>query len=289
MERICAHTWESGDYVQKVWDYWLAGEDGPLLVAELEGVGVVSLNKVTHQPAGQVWLEGMRVDPEYRSRGIAQRCLDHNLAYAREWGGRVVRLSTGDTNTVVHRMVARVGMARVTTGVLRSAATLPGGRGPTVLGPGDGARVTAFWQQSPVLARAAGLYSRDWAWQELSAEQLAAMLARGEVVAEVVPNGTLAAVATVHHHPDDDELWVGIADGEPGAVQSLARAIRALAARVGARSARVMLPAVPWLQAAFAAAGYGPGDWDGELWVFERWLAAGEAGPAGRGEREGGR
>jgi hypothetical protein len=268
-----------------VWDDWLAGEDGPLLVAELGASGVVSLNKVTHQPAGQFWLEGMRVDPDYRARGIARRCLDWNLAYARERGGRVVRLGTGGHNTAVHTMAAHVGMERVTTAVLRTAESLPGGRKPAILGPAEAGAVGRFWQQSPVLAQAAGLYSRDWAWQELSPEQLLAMLGRGEVVAEVAPGGTLAAVATIHHYPGDDELWVGIADGEPGAVQALALAIRALAAEAGARVARAMLPDVPWLREVFRAAGYGPGDWDGELWIFERRLEDGGL-PAGEGDGE---
>ncbi len=290
MERITAHTWESGDYIQEIWEHWLAGEDGPLLVAELGAHGVVSLNKLTHQPDGQLWLEGMRVDPDFRGRGIARRCLDWNLAYAREWGARVVRLSTGDYNTPVHRMAAHVGMERVTLGLLRAVEVLPGGRRPAILGPQDADRVVRFWQQSPVLAASAGLYSRDWAWQYLSAEQLAAMLDRSEVVAELGPNGSLAAVATVHHHPDDDELWVGIADGEPGAVQALALAIRAQAAEAGAGVVRTMLPDVPWLRDAFAAAGYGlRGDWGGELWIFELRLEAGPSSPpqgaTGAGER----
>jgi GNAT superfamily N-acetyltransferase len=283
MKRITAHTWESGDYIDEVWDEWLAGE-GPLMVAELGGE-VVCLHKVTHQPEGQFWLEGMRVDPDYRGRGIARRCHDWDLAYARERGGRVVRLSTGDYNTAIHTIARQTDMERVATGLLRTAEALPGARRPAILGPEDGDAVGRFWQQSPVLAGAAGLYSRDWAWQELSAEQLAAMLDRGEVVAELAPGGGLAAVATIHHHPGDDELWVGIADGEPGAVQALAQAIRAQAAEAGARMARIMLPEVPWLREAFEAAGYGAGDWGGEMWIFELWLspAQGAAGEEDRG------
>ena len=285
MERICAHTWESGDYIQEVWDEWLLGEDGPLLVAELDGE-VVSLNKLTHHPAGQLWLEGMRVDPDYRVRGVARRCLDWNLAYAHEQGMRVVRLSTGDYNVAVHKMVGHVGMERVTTGALRTAPALPGVRRPAILGPGDAGAVGRFWQQSPVLAGMAGLYSRDWAWQELSEEQLAAMLRQGEVVAEVAPDGSLAAVATIHHYPGDEEMWVGIADGEPGAVQALVLAIRAQAAEAGAQMARVMLPDVPWLQGAFQAAGYEVSDWAGEMWVFELRLEPGPASP-GQGQAGG--
>ena len=283
MERICAHTWESGDYIQEVWDEWLAAENGPLLVVELDTVGVVSLNKVTRHPEGQFWLEGMRVDPDYRGRGIARRCLDWNLAYAREQGGRVVRLSTGDHNTTVHRMVARVGMERVTEGTLRVGPALPGGRRPAILGPEDSDAVARFWRGSPVLAAMGGLYSRDWTWRELSPAALAAMLQRGEVVAERAPDGSLAAVATIHHWPGDEEMWVGIADGEPAAVQSLALAIRAGAAGAGADNAQILLPRVPWLREAFLAAGYEPDDWDEELWVYELRLEQDEAGEGERG------
>ena len=134
-----------------------------------------------------------------------------------------------------------------------------------------------------MLATMGGLYSRDWTWQELSPAALAAMLQRGEVVAERAPDGSLAAVATIHRLPDDDEVWVGIADGEPAAVRSLALAIRAEVAEVGADNARIMLPRVPWLREAFLAAGFEAGDWNDELWVYELRLDRDEAGEGERG------
>ena len=74
IERICAHTWEWGDYIPEVWDDWLAEGDrgeGHALVGEVEGF-VVALSKVTLQTPDQVWLEGMRVDPDCRQRhGVA--------------------------------------------------------------------------------------------------------------------------------------------------------------------------------------------------------------------------
>jgi hypothetical protein len=38
---------------------------------------------------------------------------------------------------------------------------------------------------------------------------------------------------------------------------------------LGAEHVQVMMPDLPWLRDAFQAAGYGYGDWEGELWVFE--------------------
>lgn len=291
MERICAHTWDSGDYIQEIWDDWLAGEDGLLLVAELGGQ-VVSLNKVTIQPAGQIWLEGMRVDPEYRGRGIASRCLDWNLAFARERGARVVRLATGSHNTAVHLMTARVGMDHVGTYILRTAEPLPGGLRPAIPGTEMAGPVAALLENGPVLAKTRCLYSADWAWQELSARRLVELLDSGQVVARVDGSGNLAAVVTMHHHAGDDEMWIGVAEGQPQAVADLAMAIRAEAAAVGVARVRIMLPELPWLREAFQTAGFGPGDWDGEMWLMERFLGEDrdaepgrEAGQRGRGER----
>ncbi|MGD8597084.1 MAG: hypothetical protein PVJ26_08665, partial [Anaerolineae bacterium] len=60
MERVCARTWEWGDYIPEVWEEWLADEGGLVLVGEWAGQ-VVALSKITFYPDGQVWLEGMRV------------------------------------------------------------------------------------------------------------------------------------------------------------------------------------------------------------------------------------
>ena len=61
-------------------------------------------------------------------------------------------------------------------------------------------------------------------------------------------------------------------NGQSQAVTDLATRIRTVAARQGIGKVRVMLPDLEWLRDAFRTAGYGPGDWEGELWIFERQL-----------------
>jgi GNAT superfamily N-acetyltransferase len=280
MEQLCAHTWQWGDYIPEVWDEWLADEQGGLIVGQLAGQ-VVALSKITFQATGQVWLEGMRVDPNYRGQGIAGRFLDYSLDYARRRGARVVRLGTSGSNRPVHVIAARTGMQQVGAYVLRQAGPLPGGSEPAILGPGDAGRVRAFLQGSPVLAQASGLYSQGWAWQELSTGLVAEFLAQGQVAAHLAPDGDLAALATLHFGPQDGQMWVGFVDGPPPAVAALAAAIRAHAARLAAEKVRIMLPAVDWLRDTFCAAEYEPGDWEGELWIFERHL--GPQAEAGHG------
>jgi GNAT superfamily N-acetyltransferase len=274
MEHICAHTWEDGDYIPQVWDEWLADPSGGMFVGEMGASGgkVVALSKITFQADGQVWLEGMRVDPDYRRLGIASRFLEFNIAYASEHRARVVRLATGGSNTAVHHLTARAGMEYVATYVMWLAEPLPGGPPPAVLLREDAPQVRRFLQNSQVLAHTHGLYTANWACQDLSAELATRLLNRGQVVAELAPGGQLSALALLQADPGEDEMWIGFADGERPALVALATAIRGYAAQMGAEKIRIMLPDLAWLRDAFRAAGYNSGDWDGELWVFQRQL-----------------
>jgi GNAT superfamily N-acetyltransferase len=296
MERICAQTWEWGDYIPEVWDDWLAdaarsqaqGGCDTLIVGELAG-RVVALSKITGQAHGQVWLEGMRVDPDYRRRGIAGQFLDYSLAYARRHGARVVRLGTGHQNTPVHITAARAGMERVGSCVHWTAEPLfsdglAGLPELSLLTLEHEAQVQTFLAESTVLAHTHGLYSVDWAWQELSAGDVEPLLKRGQVVAWCMPDGQLAGLATIHADREGNEMWVGFADGEAAAVTQLASAIRMQAAQLGAERVQAMVPDLAWLRDAYHAAGYDSGDWEGELLVFERWLTQG--GGSGGGSHD---
>jgi len=69
---------------------------------------------------------------------------------------------------------------------------------------------------------------------------------------------------------EDRAIDAGFVDGDLAAVRELAMALRAHAARMGATRARAWLPEVDWLREAFASAGYGFGEWHGEMCLYER-------------------
>jgi GNAT superfamily N-acetyltransferase len=292
--RICARTWDWGDYIPEVWDAWLADERGYLAVAELEGQ-IAALGRVRLLSGGQAWLEGMRVDPGYRRQGIAWRFVHHKLDYARAHGARVARLGTSDQNQPVHRMMERAGMERVGRYEMLSAPALPGSKPSVPLTPQDARPVRTFLQRSVVLAAARGLCSLDWAWETLSEARAAELLAAGQMVGQWGSAGDLAALAVVQQEPDDERLWVGFAAAGPavgprdgpaagpqagpaarplagadaGALRAFAQALRAQAHHWALNSAVAMLPDLPPVRKAFRAAGYGPAEWEGEIWIYE--------------------
>src|SRR5579863_9086839 len=68
---FCTNTWEWGDYIAYVWDEWLHDPQGALFVATVDEqpVGLAHMRMVS---ANEAWLEGMRVDPNFRQRGLSK-------------------------------------------------------------------------------------------------------------------------------------------------------------------------------------------------------------------------
>jgi ribosomal protein S18 acetylase RimI-like enzyme len=94
---FCAHTWEWGDYIENVWETWLDDPTGLPLVAlhEDRPVGLLHMQMLSETDA---WQEGMRVDPDYRQRGIAHQLTLEAGAEAMRRGATTVRLLAESTN-----------------------------------------------------------------------------------------------------------------------------------------------------------------------------------------------
>ena len=78
-------TWDDGDYITDVFDEWLADPTGRFTAIELDGQ-VVAIGKLTDLGEGELWLEGLRVDPAHRRKGIGEALHAFNL----RWGRRVL-------------------------------------------------------------------------------------------------------------------------------------------------------------------------------------------------------
>ncbi len=70
---FCQDTWGpgSGDYIERVWESWLADPDAQFFAAEEGGVAVGILY-VRFLNAGEVWLQGLRIHREHRRHGLAR-------------------------------------------------------------------------------------------------------------------------------------------------------------------------------------------------------------------------
>lgn len=223
-------TWDGWDYIPQAWDRWLAADDGVVLVAcaadEARGAGgepvaagqPVAIARLAMVAPGEAWLEGIRVDPAVRGRGVATNLQVAELAWAAAHQARVVRYATGHENEGSHRLGAHHGFVRLADrrsyGPVEADDDPERPRDPSAvtIAPGDAPDdvVARWWRMvagDATFAAGDGLYeARPWAYQALDEDRFGAHVRRGEVLLArdegallIAPHGE-AEVADLAHH-----------------------------------------------------------------------------------------
>ncbi|MDE1766917.1 MAG: GNAT family N-acetyltransferase [Thaumarchaeota archaeon] len=99
---FCKDTFSWGDYIADVWDTWKS--KGHLYVAEQDGL-VVGMYNISFF-AKEAWLEGMRVRPQYRKKGLGTKMMSHAESVIQNG---TVRLIIESENSPSIRLVESVG------------------------------------------------------------------------------------------------------------------------------------------------------------------------------------
>jgi GNAT superfamily N-acetyltransferase len=249
--------WGGQDRIPDVFDTWVTHRTGPFFVAESAG-RVVGMGKLTVVSATEAWLEGGRVAPRWRRKGIASALIAHRIAYASERGFRVLRFSTASDNTPIHRAARHFGFVRIAR-LSRYEAPATSGTPPV--------RATRA-QQRVVLRRVEGLVQQGhgWEWREITARDVRSAIARGRAFVA----GRRIGAAAILGEPYDGSLMVAAIGGRGRALALLLVGLRAEAGRRGLDDASFYVSNLSERRAARSAGYYKP--WTGEAYLFERRL-----------------
>jgi len=84
--KFCKDTFEWGDYIAIVLDFWLADPSGILLVADIPDSRTfqykpVAISHISVCQNHLLWIEGIRVDKVHRNKGIATSLLQYMVKY----------------------------------------------------------------------------------------------------------------------------------------------------------------------------------------------------------------
>ncbi len=109
---LTRHIWDGHDYIPFVWQDWLRDEEGLLVVAQL-GSQIVGMGKLTKITAGEWWLEGLRVHPDFEGQGIATHIQTFLLDFWQKIGSGAIRLVTASQRIAVHRICQKSGFIKV--------------------------------------------------------------------------------------------------------------------------------------------------------------------------------
>lgn len=266
------HIWEGEDYVPRRFSDWVADQRGQFTVA-CDGDTLVGFGKLTELAPGEWWLEGLRVHPDHRGRGIARKLHHHAVDLAATIGRGVLRFATNGRNEAVHKLARETGFRRVAAYQL---ATLNTGHGSDQhtghFRPADPADLPALkeWlRASDRFTAVGGLFEEQWKWKSLL-PRLSALRAEDRLYWWLDDAGRRTGLVIIS--PEEDVLRLNYLDAAPDALTDLCRALPALARRLQRAQIKGKPPAVPPLPEALQTAGW-EFEPDFEMWVFERPLS----------------
>jgi RimJ/RimL family protein N-acetyltransferase len=238
---FCKRTWAGyGDYISRIWHRWIRDPGGRFIVAELDG-RPVGIAKIDDFGSGEVWLEGLRVAPEHRGKGIANAINMEVLRTLRRIRAQRVRFSTGATNRASRTIGSKFGFTVAAHFRYYWQRT----RWGMVRGEKAGMRladaVYDYMVQSRFLRLSSGLVGEGWVFRELTPDLLRRYVKEGRVWT-VTERGALAGVALYQMERAELGLSLGFIDGDPGAITVLARNCIYMAARRGDKHCSASVP-----------------------------------------------
>lgn len=266
---LSAHIWEGKDYVPRRFGDWVADERGQFTVA-CDGDTLVGFGKLTELAPGEWWLEGLRVHPDHRGRGIARKLHRYVVDLAQGIGRGILRFATNRRNEAVHKLAAESGFDRVAAHRLAEIEVGNGdasGRFATA-DPGDVHALEEWLRGSDLFAAGGGLFEERWKWKSL-VPRLSALRAENRIH-WWVDGGERAGIVSVSPG-DEGILWLNYLDAGPEALPSLCRTLPELARRLECTRIKGKPPATAVVTGALETAGWAI-EPDFEMWVFERTL-----------------
>jgi RimJ/RimL family protein N-acetyltransferase len=109
---MSTHIWGGHDYMPLIWDRWLADKKGALLTVKVDG-RPVGTSKVTLLAPGEVWLEGLRLHPDYQGLGLSKSIHGATFREASRLNPRTVRYSTWIGNEASRRIADKTGLWQI--------------------------------------------------------------------------------------------------------------------------------------------------------------------------------
>lgn len=203
--RALSRIWGGYDYIPRLFDDWV--RDGGFFVARL-GRRIVGCGKVTELGPGELWLEGLRVDPRLHGRGLGAEVSRQVIYAALDRRPRSLRFATADRNHASLSIARHQPFCRLAALRAYAGSPPPSAAGPEPVIPDIGEALD-FLTGSEELHLTHGLLRNGWVFRRLDRRYLAELVRsgtahNGPLVRGVRRAGRLDGLLVLHTVPRED-------------------------------------------------------------------------------------
>lgn len=201
--KFCVNTFDWGDYIDQVWDLWFSDSNGALIVAEnnirhTKG-SVIAVSHVSLCPNRKnIWLEGIRVNPDYRRRSIATELLSKMLSYGKLQGAKEASAIVGVNNLPSQLMMENNGFNVISKWNYYSIDKVQEFERDNVRTAAfsDIKKVWDYLKQSQIYKSSGKRYVNSWRWYSFDSETLSSIIKDGKLL--ISGNDVIEGIAIIN-------------------------------------------------------------------------------------------
>jgi N-acetylglutamate synthase-like GNAT family acetyltransferase len=201
--KFCVNTFDWGDYIDQVWDLWFSDSNGALIVAEnnirhTKG-SVIAVSHVSLCPNRKnIWLEGIRVNPDYRRRSIATELLSKMLSYGKLQGAKEASAIVGVNNLASQLMMENNGFNVISKWNYYSIDKVQEFERDNVRTAAfsDIKKVWDYLKQSQIYKSSGKRYVNSWRWYSFDSQTLSSIIKDGKLL--ISGNDVIEGIAIIN-------------------------------------------------------------------------------------------
>jgi GNAT superfamily N-acetyltransferase len=192
---FCKDTFSWGDYIDRVWDIWINESNSILLVAEIENHNIKEEGKkpiaIAHGiliPEKTIWIEGIRVNPEYRKQKLATNLINRILDYGRKkeaaYSAAIVSIKNEASKEVMkksgYKVLSKWSYISTDQMILLPKRNLIDSF--KIADSNDYQQIINFLRNSKIFNESGKKFVKSWRWYDLTDDMLFTMIYNKQVI-----------------------------------------------------------------------------------------------------------